>query len=210
MQLSKKYDIPSLMETCVKFMDTNLEISNVFTILENSLFFEENDLVSKCIWIIEQNTPAAFNSDSFLGISQSTLTYILGNDYLNMEEIDIFKRSCAWAESKNQTKPVRHVLGKALYKIRFPTMTLSEFTNVVRKTDVLNMEEQNSIYAYLSVPDDVNKPSQFGCNTRTVRKSFTWRCIELIATPVHYIYYTILGIIWRCIDLIATPVHYVL
>ena len=106
----------------------------------------------------------------FLGISQSTLTYILGNDHLNMEEIDIFKRSCAWAESKNQTTPVRHVLGKALYKSRFPTMTLSEFTNVVRKTDVLNMEEQHSIYAYLSVPDDVNKPSQFGCTKRSVRK----------------------------------------
>ena len=85
MQLSKKYDIPSLMEKCVKFMDTSLEISNAFTVLEHSLSFEENELVSKCIGIIEQNTEAAFNSDSFLGISESTLTYVLENDYMNMK-----------------------------------------------------------------------------------------------------------------------------
>ena len=169
---SKKYDIPLLTKACVEFMDKGLDASNVLTVLEHSIFFEEKDLSKKCMEIVGRNTKDVFNSDPFMDITQDALTYVLDSDDLNMEEIDIFKRCCQWAEKNNSKKPTREVLGKALYKIRFPTMTLADFTNTVQPTNLLTMEEMVGIYKYLSVPEDKNKPSSFVCTKRKPKGSY--------------------------------------
>ena len=166
MHVSKKYDLPLLTQACVDFMDKGLDVTNAFTILEHSLFFEEKDLSKKCMHIIEKHTQDVFNSMTFEDISQEKLSYVLDSEDINMEEIDIFKKCCQWAEKTNKKKSTREVLGKTLYKIRFPVMTLAEFTKSVRPTNVLTMEEQLSIYTYLSVPEDDNKPSLFVCTKR--------------------------------------------
>ena len=53
---SKKYDRPQLTSENAELIDKCLEPTNTFTVLENSLFFEESALSNKCLKIIEEQT----------------------------------------------------------------------------------------------------------------------------------------------------------
>ena len=119
--------------------------------------------------VIDNQSQDAFHSKAFEDISQGTLSYVLNSDNLLMEEIDIFKQCLQLAGKKNDKKSARDVLGKALNKIRFPTMTLTDFTNVVRPTYILTTDEQSCIHVYLAVPEERNKPSLFNCVKRNSR-----------------------------------------
>ena len=167
---SKKYDLPCLTKKCVDYMEKCLEPTSAFAILEHSLFFEEFTLSNKCLELIEDYTLEAFHSSAFMDISQDTLAFVLESDHLDIDELELFKLCCKWGEPKsNQRKDnvsLREIIGKAVFNIRFPVMSAEDFTNIVRPTEVLTGEEKASVYAYLDVPEEKNKPPMFSIRKR--------------------------------------------
>ena len=167
---AKKYQLSILVKQCVNFLDNELKASNACSILDHCQFFDEKELAKKCLEKIERSTEEALASDDFMNISSETLGVILDSAHLAMNEVKLFEKSFEWASKRTgQSKSIRAVLGNNLYKIRFPTMTNREFTEIVCSKDVLTADEQLQILKYLTSPETSTKPKAFTCEARTVK-----------------------------------------
>ena len=165
---AKKYQLLSLVEICVKFLNNELKASNACSILEHSIFFNESELAQKCLKKLEENTHEALTSKEFMDISRATLSRILDSNALEMDEVKLFERCHDWANAKREgNQVVRDVLGEALFKIRFPVMSAQSFTDIVCPTNVFTPEEQLDILKYLNTSNNaMHKLPQFVCEAR--------------------------------------------
>ncbi len=91
--LAKKYILPSLSKTCVNFLIENLNAENVLDVLDQANRFDENDLKKRCWKVIQSYTSRVAASERFNNISQTTLTKLLMQNNLNIEEVELFQ-SC--------------------------------------------------------------------------------------------------------------------
>uniref|UniRef100_A0A2K6ME27 BTB domain-containing protein n=1 Tax=Rhinopithecus bieti TaxID=61621 RepID=A0A2K6ME27_RHIBE len=132
---AKKYIVPALAKACINFLETSLKAKNTCVLVSQSRLFEEPELTQRCWEAIDAQT--------------------------EMEAV-VFEALLNWAEAecKRQGLPViprnkKHVLGRALYLVRIPTMTLEEFANGAAQADILTLEETHAIFLWYRA---TNKP----------------------------------------------------
>ena len=152
--LAKKYMVPSLVAKCTKYLQDNLDASNVFDILPTADKYEEKVIVDQCWEVIDKQT----NSDGFLTIQRSILEAIVVRDSLSIEEVDLFQAVDFWAtkqcEKNGSTASgelKRRILGERIIKaIRFPVMTQREFAAVVVEKRILTPDELVRFFQFFS------------------------------------------------------------
>ncbi|XP_061468638.1 BTB/POZ domain-containing protein 6 isoform X1 [Rhineura floridana] len=159
---AKKYIVPALAKACVNFLETSLEAKNACVLLSQSRLFEEPELTQRCWEVIDAQAEMALKSEGFCEIDHQTLEIIVTREALNTKEVVVFEAVLNWAEAecKRQGLPItprnkRNVLGKALYLVRIPTMTLEEFANGAAQSDILTLEERHNIFLWYTA---ANKP----------------------------------------------------
>ncbi|XP_068938448.1 BTB/POZ domain-containing protein 6 [Petaurus breviceps papuanus] len=152
---AKKYIVPALAKACVHFLETSLEAKNACVLLSQSRLFEEPELTQRCWEVIDAQAEMALKSEGFCEIDQQTLEIILNRESLNTKEVVIFEAVLNWAEAecKREGLPItprnkRKVLGRVLFLVRIPTMTLEEFANGAAQSDILTLEETRSIFLW--------------------------------------------------------------
>nr|XP_019964970.1 PREDICTED: BTB/POZ domain-containing protein 6-B-like isoform X1 [Paralichthys olivaceus] len=159
---AKKYIVPALAKACVTFLETSLEAKNACILLSQSCLFEEPELRQRCWEVIDAQAELALCSEGFCEIDMPTLEVILQRDTLNVREVVVFQAVLNWsvAECQRQSLAVnprnqRVVLGKALYLVRFASMTLQEFADVAAQSDILTLKETRDIFLWFTAS---NKP----------------------------------------------------
>ncbi|KAL3120099.1 hypothetical protein niasHT_003351 [Heterodera trifolii] len=115
------------------------------------------DFALRCLRYIDQNISALIKSEAFLQIDQDLLCVILERDLLKINEIEIWNAALRWADEQCRQNDIecstenrRKMLGPALFNIRFSLISKEDFTKSVVPTDVLTMEEVDSIYQQYS------------------------------------------------------------
>jgi len=110
-------------------------------------------LAETCLETIDKNTVEALAAEGFLNIDHDTLVLVLKRDTLRIREVLLFNSVVRWVEAEcaRQNLPPslenqRNVLGKALYLIRFPLMTIEEFAVDVAQSGILTDSEVVCIY----------------------------------------------------------------
>lgn len=159
--LAKKYILPFLAEKCVDFLEENIDYQNAFTLLAQARYFCEPKLEEKCWEIIDRETARVLSSESFTEIDHETLLAVLTRDTLTVLEAELFKAVKRWAEAECNRKILpptpenkRSVLSSALYFIRFPVMTLKEFSDDAAQSGILTSEETINIFLYFGSKDE--------------------------------------------------------
>ena len=154
---AKKYIVPALAKACVTFLETSLEAKNACVLLSQSRLFEEPELTQRCWEVIDAQAELALRSEGFCEIDRPTLEIILQRETLNTREALVFEAVLDWAASECGrqglvvTAPNRRaVLGKALYSVRIPTMTLEEFADGPAQSDVLTLEETHNVFLWFT------------------------------------------------------------
>ena len=147
--LAKKYMVPSLVDKCSEYVQSNLHPSNVLSILPLAETYDDKALVDRCWKVIDTQSEEVVTSDGFATIQRSFLEEIISRDTLTMKEIDLFKALHLWAtkqckmqglEANGEAK--RGILGEAVVKkIRFPLMKEQEFATVVLDKKILTQDE---------------------------------------------------------------------
>ncbi|XP_078412581.1 BTB/POZ domain-containing protein 3 isoform X1 [Cetorhinus maximus] len=168
---AKKYIVPHLARACVNFLETSLSAKNACVLLSQSCLFEEPDLTQRCWEVIDAQAELALKSEGFCDIDYQTLQSILNRETLNAKEIILFEAVLNWAEVECQRRDLsvnienkRKVLGKALYLIRIPAMTLDDFANGAAQSGVLTLTETNDIFLWYTA---AKKPDlEFVCKPR--------------------------------------------
>ena len=175
---AKKYIIPFLAQECVRFLESSLTARNACMLLSQARFFDEPALTQRAWEVIDAQAQLALTSDTFVDIDKDTLELILARETLNCRETVIFNAAKNWAlaecvrkdiqdeandddeeENENgsqnnqelsEAERCRQVLGRALYLVRFPCMTVQEFADTVAKSGLLTLEETTDIFLYFT------------------------------------------------------------
>lgn len=120
--------------------------------------FDEPQLAALCLECIDKNTPEALTADGFTDIDIDTLSAVLDRDSLRIKENKLFAAVLRWseAECQRQSLPVtvenkRSVLGRGLYQIRFPLMTVEEFAQGPAQSGILTDRETVSLFLHFTV-----------------------------------------------------------
>ena len=165
MYLAKKYLISSLTEKCCSVLKASIKPGNVFTVLEQSMQFDEKKLESKCWNIVSKKTEECLNSEAFCNIKLRTLNALLKKRSLEINEVDLFKAVLKWVDKECTRQGInieedktlkRRVLGDSVYDIYFLEMSLEDFAKYVSSTGILTQTEVISIFqsfSGLDVPD---------------------------------------------------------
>lgn len=159
---AKKYIVPALAKACVSFLETSLEAKNACVLLSQSQLFEEPQLTQRCWELLDAQAELALRSDGFTDIDPPTLELILQRETLNVREVQLFQAALRWAAAECRRRGLmvtprnkRAVLGKALYLVRFPTMTLQEFADGAAQSNILTLTETHDIFLWFTAN---NKP----------------------------------------------------
>ena len=152
--LAQKYLIPSLAKICTEFVGNNLTVENTLPVLDHCFLLGVSKGLEKQCWsIIDKHASEVAEHNQFLGIDHGTLTALLSRDTLVAKEMVLFRAAVKWAGHECQRLSIpltvenkRKVLGDAFYSIRFPLMSMKEFTDEVAQSSFLSHEEVANIY----------------------------------------------------------------
>ena len=152
--LAQKYLIPSLAKICTEFVGNNLTVENTLPVLDHCfLLGVSNGLEKQCWSIIDKHASEVADHNQFLDIDHGTLTALLSRDTLVAKEMVLFRAAVKWAGHECQRLSIpltvenkRKVLGDAFYSIRFPLMSMKEFTDEVAQSSFLSHEEVANMY----------------------------------------------------------------
>ncbi|XP_052810293.1 BTB/POZ domain-containing protein 6-B-like [Mya arenaria] len=161
---AKKYDVPSLQKICRDFLRNAIHVVNVCTVLEECLHFQEDQLKEECISFISQNTIAVLKTRSFKNLPTNTVKLLLEDDALNCKEVHIYSALKAWGvcacKRKGKNIPtaenIRDEIGDLIKLIRFPTMSVEDFSKYVAKDLVLTPEEKLASYQDIVLGDKIS------------------------------------------------------
>ena len=133
--------------------------NNVLKILGLSFVFEVEDLKSQCIEFVANNSETVLNRDELLTLSRESFEAILKVDRMMSGPSTLFNSCVKWAKHQLQENQsveapsdlqIRETLGSFLHEIPFPTISVTEFANLVGDSDILTAEEKSAIYYYLA------------------------------------------------------------
>ncbi|OQV16153.1 BTB/POZ domain-containing protein 2 [Hypsibius exemplaris] len=153
---AKKYVMPQLKAACVNFMRLNIRPQNVFLLLEQAQQSDEADLVAQCFDLIDRQTYSVISTDGFLEIDQETLRLVLQRDGLSTREVELWKALNRWTDKECDRRGLerddvtsrRKTVGRALFDIRFPLMTLEELANGPIQTGILTAGESRDLFLH--------------------------------------------------------------
>ncbi|XP_045179855.2 BTB/POZ domain-containing protein 6-B-like [Mercenaria mercenaria] len=163
MELAHLCQISCLVEYCARFLITCLRPENACEILDLALLYNVNELRDAACVCIDDNAKQVLDSEGFLQISNTCLTYILKGDTFFEDETYIFNKAIEWAERqcthKDLTingKTIRSTLGEAFYYLRLPALKNLEFLKCVKGKGFYTVQEiENIIESINSKESDV-------------------------------------------------------
>ena len=154
--IAKKYMLNTLSQKCIDFLGGQLSADNASILLDQSIFFDDSDMIKKCLRKIRRNPSASLKADLFVKISQNTLNHILELEQTNVPEIEIFQACLMWAKHRCEVESLevsgpnmRRILGESLAKIRFPLIPVELFNSEVVHSEILPPADENKLFRYL-------------------------------------------------------------
>lgn len=169
--LANKYNV--CLKTCESFLQQSLIIENACSSYGLAILFDLKDLKAACETMIAENAIAIFQTASFLDCDLAVLSHILKMDNLSCTETRVFHACMDWVKEKsNETqltlKIVHKHLGDSLFDIRFRSMTIEEFTELlVCYGNLFSSEEYQEIVRVIVTKDFYSK--RFNGNPRQIQ-----------------------------------------
>ena len=182
--------VPKLVRECQNYLSGSLSVNNVIEFLEQSLLFHDDELRSKCLKLLARNANAVLTGPEIMAASTQSMETILEMDNIPVREIVLYETCLSWTKFQLQIQgsagdptdeQIREKLGDLLYKIRFPTMEVTEFAEISEGKNVLTAEEKASVYYFLATK---KKGSQLMFSTeRRGHKYFVDRTVDCKRGP---------------------------
>ncbi|XP_071096780.1 BTB/POZ domain-containing protein 6-like [Haliotis cracherodii] len=160
MYAARKYNITGLEKQCEEFCLQSLSPSNACVFLQQADLFDKKDLKDRALLVIKSRAEVTIASEGFCELSKDCLKLILKADDIKVDEICIFRSVMSWAEAecRRQGREVtpdekREVLGECLFLIRFPFISMVEFTTTVCNEGILSETHALMLLRKYSISD---------------------------------------------------------
>ncbi|XP_055301672.1 BTB/POZ domain-containing protein 3-like [Sitodiplosis mosellana] len=197
MNLGQKYNVTECFDLCVRFLAENLTIFNALEVHSLAVLFEQDDLKTKCEYLIEFHTEEILKSTNFLECDQRHFNTILKLDSLSCSEAVVFEAAMSWVKAaSNQEELTKDIvqthLGDLFHEIRFRSMSHNEFIDLLPSYGKLfSADEFNEILQMIRNAE--YQPKIFNALPRTPT-ALPWdeeviiRCDRLISGGSRYPY----------------------
>lgn len=178
---SQLFHLPQLTSHCLGHISKNVTTSNVLLVLSHLLCpeahdhqpmdndndsshdndNERNELVFKCFLLVDHHADDVLQSELFETLEHELMVEIVKRDTLQVtSEAVVFESVMRWAcrACKKQRKELTSdnkcsVLGKALFLVRYLTMTPEEFLRGPVSHGVLSKEDKEILLSRLTTPN---------------------------------------------------------
>lgn len=177
---AKKYMIPPLVEKCTKYLWSDLSTKKACRAYEFAKLFEEPILMDKCMQIIRSKTDKVLKEPTWEEVELDTLLVVLEQDELQINsEADLFDAVERWAKAECSRKTLeptgaslKSVIGNALSKIRFLSLSAHEFADGPGVSSLLTQDESFAILMnILCSGNKTPMPEGFSTNMNSRAKS---------------------------------------
>ncbi|KAJ5071660.1 pep-cterm sorting domain-containing protein [Anaeramoeba ignava] len=173
---SSKYLIDELIETCLKFIKNNLEFETVVDILKLSDLMNLTQLIDYSYQFILENFEEFIKTSFFLELEENHLNLILLNDYLFINEFELFQSIIKWGKHKsniNQEKEnqklekeekekLQDQISNIIDKIRFIDFSNKELADILKEELIPNEISQQLIkLLIIKTQENENELNQF-------------------------------------------------
>lgn len=134
--LVQKYMVDDCIGICEQFLNESLTNDNVCSIYEIAIRFDLDFLMQQCQNRIKKNAVVVFQTQGFHECNKTVLSQILKSNAMSCTEREIFLACMDWMKAVCGqivvTKDmVRHHLGELFYEIRFGSMKIQEFSQLL-------------------------------------------------------------------------------
>ena len=89
-----KYLIKPLESFCINYLLETLNAENVFTVLQFCLNYQTDPQLMDGCNLIQSKTETVLKAESFAKISHECLTFLLEQNSLNIDEVQLFQAVC--------------------------------------------------------------------------------------------------------------------
>ena len=150
-EAARAYKIPGLQRLCSEFLLKDFNNDTVLSILQHGVYFDDQNLVTKCLDVIAEAASSVLKATEFEYLSNDSLAHILDIKKMNRFEVELFQACIRWAQAEVQRQnrthdAAREMLEPFIPKFRFPTMTLEDFSEEVISTKLLTIDEVARTY----------------------------------------------------------------
>ena len=161
MYAARKYRVSPLIDLCQQHVDKAMSDHRVLGMLRQSLTFADEGLRDRCLSLIRSSTNDVLCNQQFVDVSEDVLAMIVDQPQLSVLEVDLFRACVDWAtrqlrrddsDAVTDGPAMRRTLQNILPRIRFPTMSLDQFSTVVVPLGILTTDETCELYKYLTCP----------------------------------------------------------
>lgn len=168
-----KYDLPNLTRRTIEYVKLNVDTEHTLQTLEFSELYDIPSIKAICLKILRENTRDVLLSSYASKCCILILKKIVECEKLKVPEVELFKFVENWAKCYAENNDVKWISMKRLLtqiisKIRFRTMTVTDFLSFPFKSQLLSVEEKQSLLFSLNEPESVALPDDF-CNSTIFR-----------------------------------------
>ena len=138
LKIAHQYQVQRCFRYCSEFIKDFIGSNNVCCILEHALLYEDTMLIEESLEYIDSNALEVMHSEGFRNIRPKTLELILKGNTFFAPELDILKAADDWAKQRieqlndkatiNDPTKKRLAMANAFYYLRFPTLSIRDFT----------------------------------------------------------------------------------
>ncbi|WAR01934.1 BTBD2-like protein [Mya arenaria] len=149
---AKKYDIEPLTNRCKTFLEKEIAVDNVCTIIDEAVKFDEKDLIQQCLIFVSENSDRVFQSDGIMSISPEALRLVLERvkGERKLQPGEVYATCMKWAElscmkegKDNVTsEDLRQHLGDMILLVDFARMSYDSYIDNVVEDDILSNIEK--------------------------------------------------------------------
>lgn len=154
--VARKYCVEDLVRICVDYLRSKMKPDTVCEILEQAHTYDIDNLKDMCLQYIYENALFVLQSEAFTDLCFDCVMQIVRANDLFVEESDVYTALTSWAASECRRKNFeitgvnrRQVLGKLLFRVRFPTMDRLFFTDIVAADDILTESEKIMLFRHM-------------------------------------------------------------
>ncbi|KAJ5067815.1 btb/poz protein [Anaeramoeba ignava] len=144
---SSKYLIDELIEISLNFIKNKLQFETTVDILKLSEAINFNQLIDFCYQFIFDNFEEFIQTPFFLELEENHLNSILSNDYILINEFELFQSIIKWGKHKlninqeneeNEKEKIQDQISNVINKIRFIDFSNKEVEDTLKKDLIPN------------------------------------------------------------------------
>eukprot|EP01080_Neovahlkampfia_damariscottae_P008311 gene8311-135_t len=159
--IANEFELSKLSDLCFaqKMKKVNIEsvLSLILVARSGTEPYYDDSFVEACIQLLAKKPNEVFDTREFTRLDAQTIIFILKNDNLEIEEIELFNHICRWGRAQcSSGQDLKEILTEDIMQhIRYPLMTSDELYHNVKSTGLIPPKQWVDALEYLVTGDEL-------------------------------------------------------